>query len=372
MNKLQDKKNLYGILTFHKAHNYGALLQAYALSYTIKKYNKDVFFVDYENETLTKGYTLFPIFNKYSPVSYIKEWIHLILDFKRKYKRYHAFSRFINNYIKPLSVSKNNAFDVVFLGSDQIWNASYTNGVDSNYYGQGEGLNANKLVSYAASMGKLSLNGKDEEEFISLIQGINEIGVREKYLKDYIEDKTGRECVVNLDPTLLLDRQEWESLSKRFNSDERYLLVYEMHPHSEMSRIANQIAESLNLKIKVLASRTNYKISKDAITDADPRDFLMYFANASFILTTSFHGTVFSIINEIPFYTLCFGNEVDLRSSSLLELVNLKNRMIPGIESIDSNNENLHFNFEEASKILQDHRRNSINFITQALGFRHE
>lgn len=372
MKKLQDKKNLHGILTFHKAHNYGALLQAYALSYTIKKYNEDVFFVDYENEILTKGYSLYPTFNKNNPVKYIKEWIHFILDFKRKHKRYSAFSRFIDNYIKPFSVSKNNGFDVVFLGSDQIWNASYTNGVDPNYYGQGKGLTANKLVSYAASMGKLSLNGKDEVEFISLVQGINMIGVREKYLKDYIEYKTGRDCVVNLDPTLLLDRLEWESLSKKFNNDERYLLVYEMHPHSEMSRIASQIAESLNLDIKVLASRTNYKISKDVITDADPRDFLMYFANASFILTTSFHGTVFSIINEIPFYTLCFDNEVDLRSSSLLELVNLKDRMISGIKSIDSNHDKLHVNFDEASKILQEHRRSSINFITQALGLQHE
>lgn len=372
MNKIQNVKNLYGILTFHKAHNYGALLQAYALSYTIKKYCEDVFFVDYENEILTKGYSLYPVFNKNSPVNYVKEWIHFILDFKRKQKRYNVFSNFIDNYISPFEISKNSSFDVVFLGSDQIWNASYTNGVDPNYYGQGEGLTANKLVSYAASMGKLSLNGKDEEEFISLVKRINLIGVREKYLKDYIEDKSGRECVVNLDPTLLLDRQEWESLSNKSNNDERYLLVYEMHPHSEMSHVASRIADSLNLKIKVLASRTNYKISKDAITDADPRDFLMYFSNASFILTTSFHGTVFSIINEIPFYTLCFDSEVDLRSSSLLELVNLKNRMISGIKSIDSYNESLDVNFDEASKILQEHRQDSIDFITQALGLQHE
>jgi len=368
MNRMQDQKKFCGILTFHKAHNYGALLQAYALSYTIKKYGKDVFFIDYENDILTRGYGLYPAFNKYSPVLYIKEWIHFVLDFKRKYKRYNAFSKFIDSYIKPFSVSKNNCFDVVFLGSDQIWNASYTNGVDPNYYGQGKGLSACKLVSYAASMGKPSLNGKDEKEFISLLQNINSIGVREKYLKDYIEDKTKRECVVNLDPTLLLDRQEWKLLSNKLNSDERYLLVYEMHSHSDMSRIATRIANSLNLKVKVLASRTNYKISKDAITDADPRDFLMYFANASFILTTSFHGTVFSIINEIPFYTLGFDNEVDLRSRSLLELLNLNNRMISGIKSIDFDNKGFHVDFDEASKILQEHRRNSIDFITQALG----
>ncbi|EEZ1586804.1 TPA: polysaccharide pyruvyl transferase family protein, partial [Escherichia coli] len=285
---------------------------------------------------------------------------------KRKYKRFKAFSDFINKYIACTPLNKDTkCFDIIFLGSDQIWNANYTNGVDPNYYGQGPYCKAHKLVSYAASMGKLCLGKYEEQAFLSLINNIQQIGVRENYLKTYIEEKTDLKCDVNLDPTLLLTKSDWDKLAAPNDTQERYLLIYEMHTHRSTNIIANKIAKILNLKIKKLACRTNYKIEKDVITNAGPQNFLTLFKNAAFVVTTSFHGTVFSIINQVPFFTLEFGNEIDLRSRSLLEMLNLNERMIS--DDANLNYEKLFLEFDEAHSILESKRQDSLSFIERAL-----
>lgn len=363
-----DKKNMKcGIITFHKAHNYGALLQAYALSYVLKRYVTDVKFIDYENSILTHGYNLLPVLKKGKITGYIKEWIHFFLDFKRKIKRHKSFSKFIEDNIECISTElPEKKLDIIFLGSDQIWNADYTGGIDSGYFGHVKNIKSSAVVSYAASMGKLSQSDKNKSEFLNLLKGIDFIGVRESYLKKYIESNTNLRCFLNLDPTLLLNKDDWAILSKKKKFEEKYLLIYEMHTHPETSKIASIIANTLGLNIKVLASRTNYKIDRNAITNADPCEFLTLFSNASFVLTTSFHGTVFSLINQIPFYTLSLGNEIDLRSSSLLDSVNLTCRLISSSTDIDL--KELDVDFKYAAKKLDENRVESVTFIKHALG----
>ncbi|EEZ2117865.1 polysaccharide pyruvyl transferase family protein, partial [Escherichia coli] len=89
------------------------------------------------------------------------------------------------------------------------------------------------------------------------------------------------------------------------------------------------------------------------------------FKNAAFVVTTSFHGTVFSIINQVPFFTLEFGNEIDLRSRSLLEMLNLNERMIS--DDANLNYEKLFLEFDEAHSILESKRQDSLSFIERAL-----
>ena len=160
------KKLQCGIITFHRAHNYGALLQAYALRKIIASLGYDVKFIDYQHKNLEEGYNLYPKLpsnittGKF--IRYSKDWAHLVLDYRRKKARNIAFNDFINTYIPLIPIERDVSLDVIVLGSDQIWNSKYTSGLDENYYGINKKINSNIKISYAASMGLSSLDKKDE------------------------------------------------------------------------------------------------------------------------------------------------------------------------------------------------------------------
>lgn len=361
-----------GIITYHRAHNYGAVLQAYALKKVIDKLGYSTKFIDYQHENLEKGYSFYPSFpNDSLSINninrYVKDWIHLIIDFKRKKERYTAFEMFINKNIPLIDISSNENMHAIILGSDQIWNSKYTDGVDPAYYGILANITSSNIISYAASMGQSKLNSKEEIEFISYIKKLNHIGVREDSLKEYIDSVVDCDVNVNLDPTLLLNKEDWFELSSNNNIEinEPYILVYQVHSHDETNNIVDYLTEVLKIKVITLASRTDIYTSKDSVTNASPNDFIYLFRNASFVVTTSFHGTVFSIINEIPFITLSFSNDIDLRSRSVLQKIHLESRMISSLE--DVKNLDLDIDFKEKTTYLDELRNESICFLKLSL-----
>ncbi|EPY1511324.1 polysaccharide pyruvyl transferase family protein [Klebsiella quasipneumoniae] len=352
------------IATFHAAHNYGAVLQTYALYKTLQKLGHDVYLLDYSPKNLIKSYTLFPkreFYNNF--ISYSKAWLSLFLDYSRRYNRYSRFNNFIDKNFKILPSSIKN-IDVIVVGSDQIWNPNITDGLDGNYFGVCESVSADMVFSYAASMGVSSLKDKDELDFVKFLSNLKNIGVRELSLKEYVTTLTKREVSVNLDPTLLLNKDEW-SVSTNKTSREKYLLIYEVKEHPNTSLVAQKIASRLGLKIVVLAAKTNHKISKSILTDKSPEDFLELFKNAEFIVTTSFHGTVFSIINEKNFFTLEFGNDIDLRSKYLLSQVGLEDRFVYDSSMIDQ--KQLHIDYHDTKNNLDSLRSHSIDYIRSSL-----
>ncbi|WP_407530755.1 polysaccharide pyruvyl transferase family protein [Vibrio parahaemolyticus] len=360
------KKNKCGIVTYHRAHNYGALLQAYALKESLKKLSFEPVFIDYQPESISRGYNLYPSFpkniNTSNIIRYVKDLAHLILDYKRKKNRFLAFEKFIEEEINVHEPK--GEFNYLFLGSDQIWNASYTNGVDKHYYGIFEDLSSVHTISYAASMGTSKLNAEEERDFIKYLENLDGIGVRESELSDYISSISQLTAEVNLDPTLLLSRYEWLSLAESASfrlPEEPYLLIYEVHGHKLTQKVSDMISSQLGLKVIYLSSRTDCYTRKDSVTDASPNDFIKLFSNASFIITTSFHGTVFSIINEVPFFTIKFNNDTDLRSESLLRKVELSERHIESLSEIDLKRMSL--SFENSNTLLDKYRKESFDFL---------
>ncbi len=362
-----DNKKKVAIATFHSAHNYGAVLQTYALYKTIEKMGNDVYLLDYSPKNIIKSYSLFPKL-KYCDgiIHYIKSWVSLALDFKRRYVRYTGFKTFLEKNFKTIG-SKKGVVDTVVVGSDQIWNPTITGEFDKNYFGFIDNIVSKDVFSYAASMGISSLGAKDEREFISLLDNLSSIGVREHELKEYILKLTNKDASVNLDPTLLLDKDDWLPISATLDNKEDYLLVYEVKEHSETFRLAEYIAKLYKLKIIVITAKTSYKISKNFETDKAPGEFLALFRNASFIITTSFHGTVFSIINEKNFYTLEFGNDIDLRSKFLLSQVGLSDRLMKTLPSVTPLDIEIDYEKKNVKAKLNELRKESISFISNSL-----
>lgn len=357
-----------GIVTFHRAHNYGAVLQAYALNKVIENLGYDVGFVDVQHENIAEGYRLIPKINVNKPLFTAKGYIHFLLDPLRKIKRSKGFNNFIKCNFKLIPVNQENNIDIIVLGSDQIWNPEYTNGFVDFHFGKIDGLKSRKVVSYAASMGKTVLDQEQKKIFNELINDIDVLGVREQSLQKLLEDEFDIKAMLNLDPTLLLDREDWNYIAKPLSTkDDEYILVYEVQANDLTKYAVDKISKQLGLKVIYLAAKSNFKIPSNYISDASPEQFLHLFNNAKFVITTSFHGTVFSIINNIPFLTIGFGNDIDARSLSLLELVKLNDRIVFSEDNIDNIVNDSYVDFETPNNLLNDYRKISINYLQSNL-----
>ncbi|MBB1279845.1 polysaccharide pyruvyl transferase family protein [Pseudoalteromonas sp. SR41-1] len=359
--------NKVGIVTFHNAHNYGAVLQAYALHRKLSLMGFDPVFIQDQEDFVGEKYSLYPTLNGKQYLRYAKAWVKLLLDYSRRKKRHVAFMDFIANYLPICKLgNKSIQFDSVALGSDQIWNPNITKNIKDIYFGINEQIITDNIFSYAASMGNGMTEVNFTENFKEKLSTLQNLGVRESSLGDMIYDKFSLNHSINLDPTLLLEKAEWDKLVGHSDITERYLLVYEVEKNENTQAVVDLIAKRMDLKVKVISSKLNGESFSNEITTASPIEFLSLFKNANFVVTTSFHGTVFSIINEIPFFTIKFNNGVDLRSSGLLTSVELQERHINSIDDIDDISE-LEIDFTRANNQLSKLRSISEKYLENSL-----
>lgn len=355
-----------GIITFHRAHNYGAVLQAYALQKAIKKLGYNVGFVDKQNVNIRNAYRLYPRLSISKLSIELRKLAHLILDYKRKKSRYHAFEYFISKNLNLFEVNNvKGDFDTLVLGSDQIWNFEYTSGFDDLYFGVDSCFNSSKIVSYAASMGHSKLTDELNKQLKNNLLRLNAIGVREDSLKEYIESNLSLDSEVNLDPTLLLEKDDWLEICDDEIEKEPYLLVYEVQENALTSSVVKFISKQLGLKVITLCARTDFRTPKDHISNASPYEYVSLFRNAAYVVTTSFHGTVFSIINNVPFTTIGFNNEIDIRSKSILSKLGVLDRMISQENEISGISFDMDFNKVNEDLLLL--KEKSIGYLKNAI-----
>ncbi|WP_063650738.1 polysaccharide pyruvyl transferase family protein [Aliivibrio fischeri] len=359
-------KKKVGIITFHNAHNYGAVLQAYALSKKISSYGFEVEFIKSDLSYIQNHYKRHPFIKdkKISFIQYAKNIVHYILDFKRINKRYSSFERFIKKNFNEVNIThKKSEFDFVILGSDQIWNSNITNKFDPIFFGVDDNILAKKVISYAASMGNATQSKNLTKDFDRLIANVNSIGVREYELKSILNKKYDFDVNLNLDPTLLLDKMMWGNGNIKTKNN---IVIYEVYNSKESILISEYLKSRFNLDVKIISSGSpSILVSNEIITTASPDDFIDLLSSASFIITTSFHGTVFSIINNVPFYTVKINDGVDKRSANLLEQLGLSDRHVLNLDEAKSIDTTI--NFSEANSKLKELQDISDAFLRKEL-----
>lgn len=332
-----------GILTFHCAHNYGAVLQCYALQEVLKGMGHTVEVIDYRPDYLRIPYDVISLRRIWSrnPLRLAKRIISETLSFPQRILRHREFERFINRY---LNLSKSTGipsdYDVYVIGSDQIWNSKITNGFDGVYFGyfpfpKGK----RKYIAYAASMEAESLDRVAKDYLRKALNNFDAVSVRETHLAALLQPLTDKKISVVLDPTLLADASVWDSFLGSKPLERKYVLVYQVRVDEATMRIANHIASQLGAKVVTISSYSTWKRSKHLYWAESPQAFVNWIKHASCVVTTSFHGTAFSIILNKSFYSLALGSG-DTRSASLLKLVGLEDRMIdksalPSFQQID-------------------------------------
>ena len=299
-----------GILTFQNAENYGAVLQCYALQEHLKKLypNDEICVIDYRNTLIDNSYK--SIYVRKSFLQNIAQFLYLPKVLKKK----NNFRKFKRNFLN-LTHPDFSSFDIIYYGSDQIWNTTLTNG-DLTYFG--EGFSGKKIAYGASDGGEMQIT----DDIKSLLSSFDSIFCREISLENKIKNM-GISVPIStvLDPVFLLNKNEWLKIAIP-PKEKNYILAYKIALRDDFDIQAEKLGMQLGKKvvqIVYLKSIKKYFYKKQKIIQAiSPEQFLGYLANADFILTTSFHGTAFSIMFEKPFYVLSF----EKRSERITELLN--------------------------------------------------
>ncbi len=297
------KNEKVGVVTLYNCYNYGAVLQAYATCKYIKLLGYDnVELVDYENEFEAKAKKTLPFIFSGSIKEIVKKFLQFVIFGKNRHLR-KAFNDFLTNYdksdikYKDLNDLRKTNYDILVSGSDQIWNPVIFSELDKVYLL--DFSETAKKISISSSAGSYKYSSEEKREVVECLKKYSGISVREETLKNQLSDEFDN-IFVSVDPTLLLTKEEWcESLpaKNRYNEEnEDYVLIYIVD--ANLKRYLPEIRilkERLNKKIWLI---TPYKYKMECIdrniVGATPNDFISLFKNASFVITNSYHGVIFS------------------------------------------------------------------------------
>ena len=353
-----------GILTFHCAYNFGAMLQCYALQEFISSLGYKVWVINYRPSYLdAKPITLKSILRH--PIRFCEQIITGRMSFLRK--RFRKFKNFETQYYNLTKECRDKRelevvikdFDIVFFGSDQIWCEKF-NGKDTIWYGDLFKNRGMKFVSYAASAGDVVFSPVGVKLMNIMQSQFDSISVRESKLNSYL----GGKSTIVLDPTLLVPNSIYEKLynnSKIINQN--YILVRQARQDDNIYRIARIIAKQLNAIIVTAdVHKSGFKYS-DRLLCCSPADFVGLVKNALCVVSNSFHGITMSISCHTPFYAIRVNDDGDGRIVDLLNKLNLSCRLL-------EKNSNPIFDVIDYSKVENDVEKlriDSQNFIIDSI-----
>lgn len=315
-----------GILTFHCAHNYGAVLQAYALSTYLKLQGYDVEIIDYQPKSIVNAHGVFPTarFRGLGKRDSLKLLFKLLTHAWIRATRAKKFRRFIASL--PLSATQPSSadtsslsnYDTIICGSDQVWNPVITNGF--NYLYIGEFPFAGRKISYAAST---QLNDSDSAGIIAtyghIAANFDAISVREHEIAEFLRRQFDADVTEVVDPVFLLSPQQWREMAVIPEMRNKYLLLYQVRSDERVTRMAQEYARNHGLDFIEITAEAEFPKARFRLQTLSPEEFVGYFSEASAVVTTSFHGSAFATLFEKPFTTITFGDGSDTRAANLLK-----------------------------------------------------
>lgn len=348
------------IVTVYNTENCGSFLQSYALKAAIEKLGHKVYFL-YRDLKGTDNT--------------VKSHIRLGLIKCAKFQ-FGAAWNFWKRYFNFKTVNKNQSIvyrdtelfddiDCFVLGSDTIWN------FESKYFYENKntytGLNLPdvKKITYAVSAANTGcenfINDTDIKEGIKRLSAIS---VRDYSTKAIVENITGKSPVVVCDPTMLLDTEDYTSLmiEKSSRSDKKYILLYCFDSLSDIQK--KHILELKNETGCKLVSFGEYRSWCDRNPAYAPDSFLSYMKNADFVVTNTFHGTIFSVLFHKNFAD--YGGK-KLKISNLLNQLGLQDAIVDERMSL-AEKYKMNLNYEKADEVISELRQQSLNYLYDSLG----
>lgn len=369
--------NNVAIITFHASHNYGSMLQAYALQNTVSSLGYKVHIINLRTPAQKKIYQ--PSYRHIRTNNFIKGVLRKIVclpHIKSLNKKNELFETFLKKEL-PLTKeygsanqfgSEFNNYDYYICGSDQIWNTACSD-FDWAYF-----LNFTQQghkISYATSMGPTPFNDsniKNKLQIKELVSQIDAVSVREAGTADFIGELTGKTPDIVLDPTMLLTANQWTAKLPEDNKKKPYIFVYTPHYNLAVYETAKAASRISGLPVInsnfIPKAQISYNFKSEFATG--PWEFLQLIKNAELVISGSFHAVLFSILFNRPFYAV--NGMKDSRMANILSKMNMTDRAIVPADITSLNKSDLlNVDFSLVDNVLSKEREQSINFLKNAL-----
>lgn len=340
-----------GIITICKVNNYGAELQAFATQKKLEQMGFETEIIDYiyyKNWRFRDTHKSAPFIAlslkekimywiKYRFINRLGETVLPTISSSNRKRRKNYLDFFKLEKFSPSYYSMDELYanypkyDVYVVGSDQVWNPSASSSIEPYFLTFAS--KGSKKIAYASSFGVSEINPALQNRYRELLNNINFISVREKNGVDLVRQLTGKVAKHVVDPTLLLNKEQWSPFMKPIESiASKYILIYELLPSEHLVRLARKFADKLQIPIYCLCKR-GYAITHHQgtsnLVEAGPSEFIWLIAHATYVITNSFHGTAFSVNFGTPFYSvLNKQRKNNSRITSLLSSIGLENRII--------------------------------------------
>lgn len=346
-----------GIVTFHFVDNFGAVLQCYALQKVINRFN-GVYaeIIDFR-----------PMGYRYEKVWTNEKEKNLFYEKRKKFENF--LIKFCNMSPNRVSVIDGKGYDYCCVGSDQIWNPMFTY---EEYFLPNVNHRTHK-IAYAASVGcSISEIELNKNIFLKYLPTFKKISVREIEHKDYISTISGKECSYVLDPTLLLDKEDYLTIiqNKKENIERSYVFFYWLFHDQELMRgieLVNSIARKFNLQIiHSVFGKKEFMFCEEekCMYYSGIDEFLWYIKNAAFVVTNSYHGTIFSLKFEVPFYSFVV-DSMRSRFNTLLKYMDIEDRIVT--KMIEEKDLNMDIDYKGIKESIFTYRVKSIEYLKNAI-----
>ena len=368
-----------GLVTFYHIHHYGALLQAAATQRAVETLGGECEIVDYfVNQDNS-------LFRKPTGLGSAAADVHTALHYAALKARYERFEKFSRDHLRITEHRFESweelrdtdlPYDVILSGSDQIWNPKiFPDGhFDPVFFGT---FSEKRKIAYAPSFGIPKVPEEMEEELRGYLEQFSHIGVRETQGGQIVREVSGKEVPVVLDPTLLLTAEQWSGMANMpegypvgaHEDGKGYILCYCINKPGALGSYIQQLAEETGLPVVQLCGiRRKVHPQAKCVFDAGPAEFLGLFKNASYVCTNSFHGTVFSVQFQKPFFTAVAPSELAApersRTFSILNRLGLTRRIIGKGDTAGLMDE---IDWEAVSERLVKARQGSLDYLKAAM-----
>lgn len=342
-----------GILTFHYANNYGAVLQAYGLAKAVQELGHEVEIIDYRPLAARRMY------NRIArrPTRILPSLMHL-WRFDRFRRKHLPLSR---TYLSMNDLKKYPPqVDYVVCGSDQIWNISSFRGFDPVFFLAHLDLSmlCPKRISYAATFGNAESLGEHHSQICGLLSRFEQISVRDAKSQKMIEELVGRAAVHVLDPSFLTN---YDSITPNRLLSVPYVFAYLLDKSEFVIQAIRLVRDQTGLPIVLLGA----KIEGERVQRVGPLQWLSLIKHADFVLTNSFHGTCFALKNQKHFVMLPKEGGMS-RLEDILQTANLRERLVTNPVELQRAL-NVNIDYRDVSVKLEQARERSLNFLRNAL-----
>lgn len=347
-----------GILTFVKTSNYGAALQAYALSRVIAEHGVTCEIIDYDSGAITKMHNPLSVFRRKGIIgkvsAFVVCWIYRkrLQKFQKFSKHYCRFSSGSYDEITLPEIEKK--YDRIVVGSDQVWNLDLTKG-DKNFFLPFI-TDTGKKYSYAASLGASCFEDGCRAECEKMLEKFAFISVREATSAKVLEGHISKPVHCDIDPTLLLDRREWQKFIKESPCKKDYILLYLVPDDEKLFEDICKFADEAGCEVFWIKKSFRGKKNIKVLNTLSPEEFLNYIYYADYIIAGSFHAICFSIIfGKNFYYTESSVKARTVRLSDLLKKLDIQDRKF----SLENGLKRSNISYEGIDRKLESLREDS-------------